>query len=192
MAVAGLLSREAGSEGKAGSEAASLQPSPREREAQQASEASTSAPLLLTAQAHDAEAPPSHKKRYAQRFTTLPAALDSASSGAAGMTQQHPDPGWWFEEGLSLLPSDDLITLEWTPQATHLFLPSSSEVETWIHTDESCLLTSRGGRFVCHLKDANSPEQLFAASCVPEYVWSADQSGRYALGNIASHALKLR
>jgi hypothetical protein len=124
------------------------------------------------------------------RRSTLPRADDCAR---AALTEQLPTDGWWSEPSLSLLPTDHLLMVEWTPQATYQFLPEMGEVEVWVHVDESCLVSVKGGRFLQHLRDAgNGGGKLYAANCVPDAVWSGDQSSRYRLAPLAAHALKVR
>lgn len=154
----------------------------------------------------------------ASRCSELPRADDCTR---VGITQPLSPDGWWAEPSLSLLPQGEVLALEWTPQATYQYLPQHDEVEVWVHADESCLATTRAGRFLAHVRDptrgggqdqgqlgtglvgqqaeaamgaaVEAPcEQLYAASCVPEMVWSRDQSCRYPLAALAAHALKLR
>ncbi|KXZ56916.1 hypothetical protein GPECTOR_1g826 [Gonium pectorale] len=109
-----------------------------------------------------------------------------------GLAEQLPSDGWWAEPSLSLLPPGDVLMFEWTPHATYQFLPESGEVEVWVHADESCMASTRGGRFLAHYKGCEAEGQLYVANCVPEAVWSRDQACRYPLGALAAHALKLR
>ncbi|KAG2487935.1 hypothetical protein HYH03_013514 [Edaphochlamys debaryana] len=162
----------------------------------------------------------------AGRRSDLPRADDCARTGLADPLRSD---GWWGETSLSLLPPDDVLLFEWTPHATYQFLPEVGEVEVWVHADESCLVTTRAGRFLahyrggtgggpqaCHALGATGPgtgamagagaglpvgagagagscgEHLYAANCVPDAVWSRDQTFRYPLGPLAAHALKLR
>ncbi|GFR40516.1 hypothetical protein Agub_g1085, partial [Astrephomene gubernaculifera] len=124
------------------------------------------------------------------RRSVLPRADDN--SARPGLTEPLHSGGWWCEPSLSLLPPEDELLLEWTPHATYHYLSEAGEVEVWVHADESCLVSRRGGRFMAHYKDSESEGQLYAANCVPEAVWSRDQAYRYPLGLLAAHALKLR
>ncbi|GIL73336.1 hypothetical protein Vretimale_4900 [Volvox reticuliferus] len=125
----------------------------------------------------------------AERRTVLPRADDCIRSS---LTEQLRTDGWWGEPSLSLLPPEDVLTFEWTPDATYQFLPEEGEVEVWVHADESCMVSTRGGRFLEHFKDAESVGQMYAANCVPDTVWSRDKTYRYPLAALAVHALKVR
>ncbi|KAG2448169.1 hypothetical protein HYH02_006754 [Chlamydomonas schloesseri] len=136
-----------------------------------------------------------------RRRTELPSALHCTRAGLAEALRHD---GWWGEPSLSLLPPEEVVAFEWTPHATYQFLEGTGEVEVWVHADESCLATTRAGRFVAHYRGGGgtsnnggsgggaSSEQLYAANCVPDAVWSRDQTCRYPLGALAAHALKLR
>ncbi|GIL42642.1 hypothetical protein Vafri_590 [Volvox africanus] len=124
----------------------------------------------------------------AERRTVLPRADDCSRSS---LGEQLRTDSWWGEPSLSLLPPEDVLMFEWTPDATYQFL-SEGEVEVWVHVDESCMVSTRGGRFLEHFKDAESMGQMYAANCVPETVWSRDHTYRYPLAALAVHALKVR
>ncbi|EFJ41759.1 hypothetical protein VOLCADRAFT_98324 [Volvox carteri f. nagariensis] len=138
----------------------------------------------------DAEGVASGSAAPADRRSALPSADDSVRST---LTEQIRTDNWWVDPSLSFMPPDDVLVFEWTPHATYQFLPEENEVEVWVHADESCMVSKRGGRFLEHFKDAGeSGSQLYAASSVPEAVWSRDQTYRYPLGALATHALKVR
>ncbi|KAG2442403.1 hypothetical protein HXX76_002489 [Chlamydomonas incerta] len=134
-----------------------------------------------------------------RRRTVLPSALHCTRAGLADALRTD---GWWGEPSLSLLPPEEVVAFEWTPHATYQFLEAMGEVEVWVHADESCLATTRAGRFIAHYRgrggacngggSSMGSEQLYAANCVPDAVWSRDQTCRYPLGALAAHALKLR
>ncbi|MEW5303222.1 MAG: hypothetical protein WDW38_001541 [Sanguina aurantia] len=138
---------------------------------------------------HDSNCNTARVLSFAQPCSELPTAL---GRDLCGVCDRFPDPSWWFEPTLSLLPPDDVITLEWTPQATYQFHPERQEVEVWVHADESCLSSCKHGRYVLHCRGTAAPDRLYEASCVPELVWSRDRDERYALGQLAAHALKMR
>ena len=134
-----------------------------------------------------------------QRCVVLPTATDR---GLGGGREGFKQGSWWFEPTLTLLPSDEIITLEWTPEGLYQYNPSSQEAEVWVHHDESCLATVKQGRFIARTRhDATAGtavEQLYAASCVPETTWLGDGGGqgqppvRISLAQLAAHAQKLR
>lgn len=133
-----------------------------------------------------------------RRRTVLPSALHCTR---AGLAEALGSDGWWGEPSLSLLPPEVVVAFEWTPHATYQFLEAVGEVEVWVHADESCLATTRAGRFIAHYRSGGGAndcgggvgsEQLYAANCVPDAVWSRDQTYRYPLGTLAAHAMKLR
>lgn len=80
---------------------------------------------------------------YNQPCSQLPTAL---GRDLCGVCDGFPESSWWQEPTLSLLPPDDVIILEWVPQATYQFHPQQQEVEVWVHTDESCLSSCKQGR----------------------------------------------
>ncbi|GLC50872.1 hypothetical protein PLESTB_000441400 [Pleodorina starrii] len=124
-----------------------------------------------------------------ERRSTLPRADDCVRSAPTELRVE----GWWSEPSLSLLPPDDVVSFEWTPQATYQYLPEAGEMEVWVHADESCLVSARGGRFLEHFKGADGgAHKVYAANCVPDAVWSRDQACRYPLASLAAHALKIR
>lgn len=131
----------------------------------------------------------SSREEPAARRSVLPRADDCIRSG---LTEQLRTDGWWSETSLSLMPPDDLLLFEWTPHATCQYLPEIGEVEVWVHIDESCLVSTRGGKFLEHYRDADGTAQMYAATCVPDTVWSPDRTYRYPLASLAHHALKIR
>lgn len=146
------------------------------------------------------------RQRPQRCSTALPTATDR---GLGGVCDNFQPGSWWYEPTLTLFPTDEVITMEWQPEATYQFHPSSGEVEVWVHVDESCLASIKQGRFVTHLRAQSDTysvtEQMYAAACVPEAVWLQPPSAspeqdtvathapaRYPLGQLAAHALKLR
>lgn len=104
-----------------------------------------------------------------------------------------PKPSWWYECTTTLLPRDEPIVLEWTPEAVFQFIEASQEVEAWLHADESCLVSFGAGRFFRHNRGPREEGRVYAAGAVPERAWLPGGGGdRYALGGVAAHACALR
>ncbi len=55
---------------------------------------------------------------------------------APGRPDGFPHGSWWFEPSLTVLPSEELVLLEWTPEATFQFLPASGEVQAWLQGEQ--------------------------------------------------------
>ena len=125
------------------------------------------------------------KEQPLNRATELPIA---ALPGTVLAT--FPKGSWWFDCS-HRLPHDITILLEWTPEVLYQYNPDTHEAAAWIHSDESCLLSERQGTFLRHRKDVAQPDRLYAAEAVPMHS-SLLGSRRYALAELAEHALLLR
>ncbi|KAJ9534795.1 hypothetical protein QJQ45_017217, partial [Haematococcus lacustris] len=105
--------------------------------------------------------------------TPLPQALDR---GLGGICEGFAPGSWWLEPTVTLLPNNEVIVMEWTPDAVYQFHPHTGEVEAWVAADGSCLASTSRGRFLQHIRPCSAPgmlprQHLYAASCVPEAVW---------------------
>lgn len=137
-----------------------------------------------------------HSPHHRTPCSLLPAAstrqAHSASDGFA--------PGsWWFEPSQTLLPSDELLLMEWAPEATYEFVPGTGEVLVWLADSDACVVSERQGRFVRHVYGGGGQggveDKMYAAECVPENVWVLAAAGgmqRCPLEKYAAHALKFR
>lgn len=127
-------------------------------------------------------------------ITLLPTALQPAESDAHVLRSMDRS-SWWYACTDSLLPPDSSISFAWTPDALYQYLSDIQEVEVWLHTDQSCLVSCQAGRFFKHIQccpkngsGASGSSNVFAAAAVPQHVWAADQTTRIPLANIAHQA----
>ena len=70
--------------------------------------------------------------------TSRASALPSAIPEAAGVMQRYAADSWWLNDSSALLPPDDVVHFEWTPEATYQYVESLQVISV-----SSCSLCSR-------------------------------------------------
>ncbi|GMH37102.1 hypothetical protein BSKO_04975 [Bryopsis sp. KO-2023] len=124
------------------------------------------------------------------RTSQLP--VNAEPHPSACHTSDIPDDSWWFEPTVTVLPKTDAIVVEWSPEATYQYIIDKREVEAWVHSDESCVFTCKGGRYFRHLRQPYAEDRMHACSSISQMLRSSEGGTAMAIGKIAKRALKLR
>jgi hypothetical protein len=85
----------------------------------------------------------------------------------------------------------EVVQMLWTPDSFMQFVPATQAVHAWLARDESFLCTTHGGDFLRHLR-GDCQESLYRAKALPMHAWTADESSRYPVRDIAQRVLDLR
>lgn len=115
------------------------------------------------------------------------------SSDAMTSQSSFPSNSWWFQPtAIGILPRDDPIIIDWTPDATYEYLDVESEVGAWLHCQESYLRTIQKGKFFQHYRMPAGEDRTYSALHVPKAIWSDEDNSYCLVEAYALQAIKMR